>query len=510
MNDRAFQLRIYQGDAITDLREAHTDGHRQIIWTGATGSGKTVIFSKIISMVIANKSKIMRAMVLVHRIEILDQTVSALARYNLNPGVICGNNFWTASQVHAAMVQSIGRKLEVMKTLNILPDLVIVDEAHHCTSPTYKKITSFILQHKPESLILGFTATPERTDGVGLNKAGYTKLVEGPQYADLLNPKYTGGEVYLCPPVVFHSPKTLELSRKAGKKNSKGDFDSLVEEAIFGEKVIVNDTIKLYKKYFNGAPVILFCASVGDCHTISDAMKKAGWKGGVVFDKMDKDTRRDLIRGLGDGRYNFLCSFDIISEGTDIPVTAGCIIRRRTTSLILYMQMVGRSARRYPGKKHNIIIDQAGVSLIHGHPLTRRHWELEGKAKRRQVASEIITTTCQNCFALLAGKPRKCRYCGADLTNKGPDGEAEIKIVAAPMSILPAPVECDTEVMAEVEEAADVDAAVYEAIAQGRIARAKLKDIAHKLGKSDKWLTKVWNEANFEETETESTDNCTI
>lgn len=490
-------LRPYQEKAKCDLRKAHISGHRQILLNATTGSGKTVIFSDIVRGAIASGS---RALVLVHRWNILDQIVRTLSRYNLNPGVIQGNNYWTDSKVHVAMVQSLARRMDVMKNLKILPDVIIVDEAHHCTSPTYMMIIAYILKHKPGSVILGFTATPERTDGVGLDKAGYTKMIDGPQYVDLLNTDYTGGETYLCEPVLYYSPTTAMIEAQKGKIKN-GEYDQETEEEIFSDGVIVNDTILEYKKHFNGAPAIIFCCSVNDCNTVSDQMKAAGWSGGVVSDKVDRDIQKKLISGLGDGTYNFICSFDIISEGTDIPVVAGIIIRRRTKSLINYLQWAGRSARRYPGKLWNIIIDQAGVSKQKGfgHPLTRRKFSLKGREEReKDEQEEMITSICPHCNALLAGKPNACRFCGCPLGAYTVKNYKPMEHIIAPMEIMPAPVCDDTEVMAEVEEAEDPEVAAQEAIAQGRLARAKLVDIAHRLGKTDKWLEMALNQFSIE------------
>lgn len=486
------KLRPYQTDMEIATLEATRKGHKRIVVTGATGMGKTVLFTDIATRAIRKKR---RVLVLTHREEILSQIVVSFVRADINPGIIKGKEIMKASRVHVAMVQTLSRgdRVKFLKSNRIKFDLIICDEGHHFTSPQFMQA----FEGFADATVLFFTATPARTDGVGMDQAGATALINGPQYADLLNPEYTGGEIYLCPPVVFFSPDTLELCKATEKlkKNKLGfsDYSPTNETKIFGEKRIINNAVELYRQHFNGAPAIIFGASVEDCHNVAAAMIEAGFKGGVVYDKMDSDTRKDYIEGLGDGRYNFICSYDIISEGVDIPVVAGCIIRRRTKSLILYMQMVGRPARRYPGKKHNIIIDQAGVSIIHGHPLTRRRWTLQGV--EIDSNEQLTMTVCPKCAAHLAGRPKKCPYCEHEFTGGDTGKIEEIKEIYAPMEIMPPPIDDDFNDSVRLMEFEEMDreAELMEEITAGTLTNYhRFETLASMLGKDRKWVSRVW------------------
>jgi superfamily II DNA or RNA helicase len=482
---RPYQLKVEQ-DTLTASRK----GHKQIIIACATGSGKTIIGADITHK--ANKKK-NRVLWLVHREEILIQTIKKLVLFGINPGIIQGKEYMKNAMTHVAMVQTLSRRLDFISKNGLISDIVIADEAHHCCAPSYLKIFEAIKRHKKNCLILGLTATPQRTDGIGLKTAGYTALVQGPQYANLLDPQYTDGDIYLSEPVVFYSSLTFKLSKAKGKKK-KNDYDPNEEEKIFtADKIIVNNCINLYNKYFFGAPAIIFCASVNDCMVVTTAMKAAGWRGGAVYDKMDPSERKDYIDGLGDGRYNFLCSYDILGEGVDIPVVAGCICRRRTLSIIIYLQQIGRSARKYPGKKYNIIIDQCGNSIIHGHPLLHRNWTLEG-IERKEQEEKIEMTVCTGCNRYLAGKPETCPYCGEKLTSEG-FSEKTLKEVPAPMEILPAPVRQGFSDISDIEEfkISDREQAVIDRIKSGHLSdRYRFGELSKMMGKGDKWTNLVW------------------
>jgi len=487
-------LRKYQYDGEDAIRDMTRKGHKRIIWTCATGGGKTVVGADITHKAIQRKKRVLW---LVHRDEISTQTVKKLVLFCHNPGIIQGDNYMKNSLCHVAMVQTLSRRLDFLAKNDLLPDCCITDEVHHCAADSWLKIYDAIVKYKPDCLFIGLTATGRRTDGLGLDTAGYTCLINGPQYADLLNPAYTGGEVFLSEPVVFFSPLTFQLSKAKGKMkttNKNKDYDPNEEQKIFGEKIVVNNCVDLYNKYFMGAPCIVFGASVNDCLEVTSALRAAGWKGGTVYDTMDIAERKDYIEGLGNGKYNFLCSYDILGEGVDIPVVAGCILRRRSTSIIIYLQDIGRSARRYPGKKYNIIIDQCGMSIIHKHPLLRREWSLEGIIKT-PTEPEIRMMVCSGCGALLAAKYAVCPYCGEVLKGECGFSEESIREVPAPMQILPAPAQQGFYEAADIEEfeIKDREQEVINRITSGHLTSFdRFGELAKMIGKDRKWTDLVW------------------
>ncbi len=76
------ELRPYQHEGIAACREAMRAA-RRVLYVAPTGSGKTVLFAAIAASV-ATKGK--RAIILVHRRELVRQTAEKLAGF----GVACG------------------------------------------------------------------------------------------------------------------------------------------------------------------------------------------------------------------------------------------------------------------------------------------------------------------------------------------------------------------------------------------------------------------------------------
>jgi superfamily II DNA or RNA helicase len=306
------------------------------------------------------------------------------------------------------------------------PKMVITDECHHSPANTYRKIIDYF----PDVVSVGFTATPARTDGTGLDEM-YDVMVQGPQTQSLVS------QDYLSTPVVLSSPLAHQIFREKGRTRN-GEYDPATETVIMGDKKIVNETVEMYSLYFKGSPAVIFCASIADCETVAASMRAAGWQCETVRGDMDDNLRQEYIEGLATGKLNAICSFEVLGEGVDIPVLAGVILRRRTKSIIVYLQQVGRALRKAPGKTHALIIDQVGNTFFHGHPLERREWSLKGVEVEPKPPA---TTECGRCGTVLAGRPRECPYCGSDLSrsDKAPGPLQLTELIYAPMEIIHPP-----------------------------------------------------------------------
>ena len=407
-------LRDYQSELKTNCYKAIQKGERSILNVLATGGGKTIIFADIARDFIKRNKHVW---ILTHREEIRLQTIEKLVKFELQPGQIASGRPVTNNLLQVASVQTLVNQLEAYKYAGYEPDVIIIDEAHHAVADTWIKI----LNYWPKCLNLGYTATALRFDGVGLGNV-YSYLNEGAQTAELVDKRY------LCEPVLFTSKLALEIANTPFK--IVNDDYSIKEQTVFmSQTKIVQDTIRCYRKYFNGAPAIIFCVSIEDCHLVSQAMIKAGWKTGVVQSGMDSDVRRNYIRGLANGNYNAICSYEVLGEGVDIPVLAGIIIRRLTASLTNFLQWCGRPLRLAEGKKYGLIVDQAGNYFIHGHPLDHRQWSLEDKKTTLTKSASIQTCSNNECLAVLTGKPAECPYCGENLKEKKSAGKTTSLIV---------------------------------------------------------------------------------
>jgi superfamily II DNA or RNA helicase len=164
--DISLALRDYQVESLEAI--AASTWRRQLVAL-PTGMGKTVVFAHQIARVVAAGK---RALVLVHRDELVSQTLDKLALVVpvLDVGVVKAERNECDAAVVVASVQTVCRPNR-MQQLGRDFSLVIVDEGHHATAPSYRAVLTYLGCFSPEPcgpLTVGYTATPERADRASL------------------------------------------------------------------------------------------------------------------------------------------------------------------------------------------------------------------------------------------------------------------------------------------------------------------------------------------------------
>ena len=411
------QLRPYQEKAIADVREAFASGVESVCLTAPCGAGKTVMFSRIAQLAVVRG---VRVGILVHRDSLLTQASSKLREFGVQHGIISPGHGNYGDSINVCSVQTLVRRLERYKF-----DLLVADEGHHATSPTYEKI----FRNYPRAKVLGVTATPERTDGRGLDSV-YKKLVLGPSIEDLIR------DGYLVQPITYGPIHKLDLS---GIKTQMGDYDQRQLALHMDTPHITADAITHYSQICPGVPAVVFCVNIKHAEDVTAAFCAAGFRAALVHGKMDLTTIRARISGLSNGSVQVLVAVDLISEGTDIPAVVCAINLRATKSKGLHIQQGGRALRPIyaPGfdlstragrlasiaassKPKAIILDHAANCLRHMTIDEPHEWALEGRKKRAGKGGGVAVPMrqCPKCQQVHRPAP-KCPCFNPDGTPCG-------------------------------------------------------------------------------------------
>ncbi len=118
------QLRPYQIKVKNDVYSAVKAGHKRILLQVPTGGGKTIIFTSIIRDIVEKSNK--KALVLVHRKELIDQTINKALKYGLTFSVIQADYLYKPFEKYQiASVPTLTRRLD---SINFKPDVIITDE----------------------------------------------------------------------------------------------------------------------------------------------------------------------------------------------------------------------------------------------------------------------------------------------------------------------------------------------------------------------------------------------
>ena len=317
------ELRPYQKECIAAI-EAQPPGSYLVQM--ATGLGKT--------MTAANIPRHGRMLWLSHREELVEQPRKY---FDCSFGIERAEHNSHGEEVISASVQSMARRLNRFSPDEF--DVLVVDEAHHSSATTYRKI----LGHFNPRLTLGFTATPNRSDKVRLDDV-FSRIIF---QRDL---RWGIENGYLSDIYCMRANIGYDLS---AVRTRMGDYaPGELEEAMEGTADAI---AQAYREYARGATLI-FAVSVRQANEIASKIP------GAVVVTGETKNRADIIQGFTEGRIPCIVNVMVFTEGTDIPRVETVIVARPTQSDSLYTQMVGRGLRLYPGKEKLTLIDCVGVT----------------------------------------------------------------------------------------------------------------------------------------------------
>jgi ATP-dependent helicase IRC3 len=342
-------LRPYQLDALTSCEEARRGGVLRQLVALPTGTGKTLVFCELI------RRRGGRALVLVHRDELMSQTIDKLAMVapGLHVGVVKGETDETHASVIVASVQTLSRPARLQR---LAPDFqtVIVDEAHHLAAPSYQRILEHLgVGREGGPLTVGVTATPERGDGQPL--AGWAVVYR----RELLEMIRAG---------FLSDIRALQVHLEAdfSKLHTRaGDFiDREAEEMLLGADA-PKHTVQAYLEHAAGRKALVFTPTVRVAREMAEAFARENIAAASIDGEMPLDERRKILAAYRRGDVRVISNCAVLTEGFDEPTIDCIFIARPTRSRSLYIQCIGRGTRPYPGKSDLLLIDLIGATTRH-------------------------------------------------------------------------------------------------------------------------------------------------
>ena len=366
------KLRDYQRQAIDAVFAAWSGGMRRPAIVLPTGTGKTVVFSGLVKQFMAVQTPVIpigttqvmpgawdvgrRVMILAHRDELVDQAIAKLRA--VMPGVSIGKVKAEDNDVEAdVMVCSVQTLASLKRRGDVSAGavrqgrigLIITDECHHAAAASYKKIYDAF----PDALQLGVTATMARGDGVGL----------GDVWDDVV---YTRSILWAISKGYLSDVRTRQIDLKeldlAAVKASRGDWQAGDLGAALMDAHADTAIARAYREHAGGRQGIVFTPTVETAVAASDALYRAGINAWPISADTTREKRREVYEDYRSGKIQVLVNCMVLTEGFDMPQAEVAVIARPTQSASLYMQMVGRVLRPYPGKKEALVLDLVGAS----------------------------------------------------------------------------------------------------------------------------------------------------
>lgn len=382
-------LRPYQKKGLEEIKAHYRNGIKKVLLHMPTGSGKTVVFSEVLKGIYQKEKA---GLIAVRGRKLVDQASKRLTREGVSHGVFMANHrMWSPNR--PIQVCSI----DTIRSRGILPkaDLVIIDECDEATSPSFKNF----LGNYEGCFMLGVTATPYGSKPL-------THL------ADAIVAPITISELVSQGYLVdgrYYAPRTPDLSEVSTSKMT-GDYVVEELEEVMSGTVIVADVVTEWLKLGQNRPTLAFCVSVDHSLQVCAAFNAKGVPA-VHCDANVPDSVRDsMISRLESGEIKVICNIGTMTRGVDIPALSCGIMARPTQSYNLFVQMMGRFTRPFPGKDNFILLDHSGNLEKFG--TLKDVDKVQASILGKKPKTDFKTRTCSACFAVFPQQPGACPFCG--------------------------------------------------------------------------------------------------
>ena len=413
--------REYQTEVIdTLIRETESGAHDSLVAL-PTGAGKTIVFSLLLKQLYSDGFTGLRASILMHRRDLVKQTDEKLRSVwaDAPVGIACG----TLCDVDIEKPITVGTVQTLYRRRDLLPpaDLVIIDEAHRLApkgeGEHYRKCLEMMREKNPDFHLIGFTATPYRTNSgmiydreeIGGEKWFTRPPVVSMSISDLQQ------QGYLCPVrgmmAKTKSSGQLEYDLKAVKKTA-GEYNLGQLSEVMSQEIHVESAVFAYQEFGEARkPAIVFGVDIEHARKLADAFQAVGHEAVAVHSKQPTKKRDRIIAAAHDGEIEILVNVGILTEGFDLPPTELILLARPTLSPGLYVQMIGRGTRIAPGKTNCLVLDLAGNFGRFG------HWSNPRLPKKITEGDESVNNIpefkeCTACGEILPIRASVCTQCG--------------------------------------------------------------------------------------------------
>ncbi len=437
-------LRSFQQKLEADIYSAWQSGAINVMPVAATGSGKTVVISKIMY------DEPGASIAIAHRQELVSQISVALARNGVRHRIVGAKKGSSLSRVIAALqvaelgfsyldptaktgVGGVDTVIRMTEPWFQQVRLAVQDEGHHVLALNKWGQAARMF---PYARGLFPTATPRRADGKGLGRwaDGITDMmVLAPTMREIIRMGYLTDYRMICPEI----PRDFAIN-SIHVSDATGDLNSVeLRKVRHASATLTGDVVAHYLKFAAGKLGVTFEVDVESAGTTAAAFRAAGVPAESVNAKTPDTLRANILARLRRREILQVVNVDLFGEGFDLPAIEVVSFARPTESFALYSQQFGRALRLMVSDDQNrrwdsfteqerlqliqasskpkaIILDHVGNIIRHnGPPDKQQIWNLERRDRRKAKDNDAIPLrVCVMCLQPYERIYKKCPYCG--------------------------------------------------------------------------------------------------
>lgn len=338
-------------DVLTAEREVQ-DKHRHLI-VAATGTGKTMIAAFDYDRVCRELGRKPPLLFIAHRQEILQQALgtfrAVLRDQNFGDLLVGGSDPAQTEHLFCSIQSYNSRKLWESKDEY---EYVVIDEFHHAAAPSYQRL----LDHENPNILLGLTATPERSDQMDVLSWFGGRASAEIRLPDAINRRL------LCPFQYFGVSDSVDLDGLTWQRGGyrADDLDRLYTGNDARAMLVLQ---KVHDILLNplDARGLGFCCSVAHAEFMARYFSDNGLPSIALSAGSTTEERQSAQDKLRSKSANFIFVVDLYNEGVDIPEVDTVLFLRPTESLTVYLQQFGRGLRLHSDKDCLTVLDFIGA-----------------------------------------------------------------------------------------------------------------------------------------------------
>jgi superfamily II DNA or RNA helicase/HKD family nuclease len=351
------QPKTYQQDMLEQLATERARGRTRNLLVAATGTGKTVVAAFDYRNTCRVEGGHPRLLFVAHREEILRLAMRTYREVLRDPefgDLLTGSHEPERWDHLFATIDSLTSR-DLMATVGADHwHTVVVDECHRLAADRFD---AFVTAIRP-SVLLGLTATPERSDGQPIAqyfdaRPDGSPAVELRLWHALDLQLLAPFEYYACDDATDFSAVPWD---RPGEREA---VDNLVTGNDVRARLIVSEWRRLASDA-ERSRAIVFCVSVAHAAFMTDWLNRAGLPAACVVGTTGSDERRRAPQRLLSGELCALVTVDLYNEGIDLPMVDTLLLLRPTQSPVLFQQQIGRGLRLAPGKESCLVLDFVG------------------------------------------------------------------------------------------------------------------------------------------------------
>jgi superfamily II DNA or RNA helicase len=347
----------YQLEMLEQLQAEREHKRTRNLVVAATGTGKTVVAAFDYRRLCMQLGGRPRLLFIAHRIEILQQALRTYREVLRDAGfgqVLSGNNPLQSPDHLFTTIESLHSNDLLTRYGEDYWHTVVFDECHRIAAASFDVVAKCV---RP-SILLGLTATPERSDGKPIMPY-FDARPDGSPAVELRVWQALDLQL-LAPFEYFACDDDTNLRdvpwRQAGEV---AYLDNVLSNNHVRARLIVNEWRRLCASP-RQSKAIAFCVSVAHAQFMTTQFNEAGLPALCLTGQSTQVEREAAPVALATGKICVLVTVDLFNEGVDIPVVDTLLLLRPTQSPVLFQQQIGRGLRLSNGKESCLILDFVG------------------------------------------------------------------------------------------------------------------------------------------------------